>query len=346
MAMNIWVRYAQFLTVLKELCVIGGFIVKRWINNQIAKYKKKEIAMDTGDGISYAMYFVVIIMGVFIFAFRIFHFDLLVLEETLENRLHVIESAVITSNQGSVIDGKRNDPYERELKRMHIITESVPGNNALMVGTKEYNQVYALGAMYEETFKKEFSLKNDATPADSSIFTKLCGPDGKIISGDVVTIYEPVYDITVTREDNPDYTTETDNKYADQKYKFNIHYNIVSWIQYNLTFNSSNEFQSATKKLLSTTPKLSNGDDCEGATIEATVNVSFKGVRNLFAGIDGGNPKVTGTKADGTDFGVTDTGGKGMFATKENMDASRVAYDVTVKQSVDIVLADKDRRKK
>lgn len=35
-----------------------------------------------------------------------------------------------------------------------------------------------------------------------------------------------------------------------------------------------------------------------------------------------------------------------MFATKENMDASRVAYDVTVKQSVDIVLADKDRRKK
>ena len=57
MAMNIWVRYAQFLTVLKEPCVIGGFIVKRWINNQIAKYKKKEIAMDTGDGISYAMYF-------------------------------------------------------------------------------------------------------------------------------------------------------------------------------------------------------------------------------------------------------------------------------------------------
>lgn len=264
----------------------------------------------------------------------------------MENRLHVIESAVITSNQGSIIDGKRNDPYERELKRMHIITESVPGNNALMVGTKEYNQVYALGAMYEETFKKEFSLKNDATPAGSSIFTKLCGPDGKIISGDVVTIYEPVYDITVTREDNPGYTTETDNKYADQKYKFNIHYNIVSWIQYDLIFNSSNEFQSATKKLLSTTPKLSNGDDCEGATIEATVNVSFKGVRNLFAGIDGGNPKVTGTKADGTDFGVTDTGGKGMFATKENMDASRVTYDVTVKQSVDIVLADKDRRKK
>ena len=79
--------------------------------------------MDTGDGISYAMYFVVIIMGVFIFAFRIFHFDLLVLEETLENRLHVIESAVITSNQGSIIDGKRNDPYERELKRMHIILQ-------------------------------------------------------------------------------------------------------------------------------------------------------------------------------------------------------------------------------
>ena len=35
-----------------------------------------------------------------------------------------------------------------------------------------------------------------------------------------------------------------------------------------------------------------------------------------------------------------------MFATKENMDASRATYDVTVKQSVDIVLADKDRRKK
>lgn len=320
--------------------------MKRWINKIIEKCETSNIAMESGDGINYAMYFVAIIMGVFIFTFRIFHFDLLVLEETLENRLHVIESAVITANQGSVVDGKRTDPYERELKRMHIVTESVPGNSTLMIGTNEYNQVYALGKTYEETFKEEFNLKNDATQKTDSIFTKLCGQNGRIISGEIVTIYEPVYDITVTRQDNPGYTAETDDKYADQKYKFNIDYNIIGWIQYDLKYNSNNEFQSATKKILSSTPTLSNGDECEGATIEASVNVDFKGVKNLFAGIEAGNPKITGTKEDGSDFGVTDTGGKGMFATSEAMDNSRVSYDVTVKQSVDIVLAEKDKRKK
>ena len=127
---------------------------------------KKPKYVEDGNSISYAMYFAVIVLGIMIFSFCIFHFDLYVLEEMLENRLHIVEGAVLTTNQSTIVDGTKNDPYERELIRTHIITECDATTAYMSMGSKEYEQVYGLARNFENAFKKENNLVNKTKPSE------------------------------------------------------------------------------------------------------------------------------------------------------------------------------------
>lgn len=282
----------------------------------------KNSRMDAADSaISYAMYFIAIITTLILFVFLKFNADLYVIEETLENGLHIAESRALTANQdGLNDDGKRTDVYEREMSRMHIITKF--DNSGINISAEEQGQAAMFGQTFSDALRAQLNL--DQTHPNGSILRSMCGPDADILINTLV-IYEPVYSRTVEKEETGAIITSSPESFLPI-YQFNTNYQVENWIVYTLFFNENNDYINLSKSIIpaSDTPVLLNGNEVEGATIEATISTQFNGIRNIFAGIGGSSSESSG------------------FFSANPM---QTRYAVEVTQSVDIVVAGQDSRK-
>ncbi len=295
--------------------------------------RKKE---NGSGGFSYAMCFIGIVTIALVYTYTTFISNLYVVESVIENGLHLVENIVLTSNQSIVTNNnsiyERNDAYEREMQRTNIVTECIYSDS---FSDAEEQQVATLGKLFQDSLIKQFNLSNNTHPS-SGILKNMCGEESDIIIiGDVI-IYEPVYRLDVSPPAlNPDAEVEDDPKYVSKKWIFSTDYTITGWVQYNLHF-TNNAYSGCSKKICSQ-PTLKNGNLVEGATIESTVGLSLKGLKNIFADVSTTTPTID---ANGN-YDLSNVEG-GMFSKNPTQNI----YDVTVTQAVDIVIADKDSRKR
>lgn len=242
--------------------------------------KWTEIREDgSNGGLVYAMCLIAILMAAMIFNFVQFNSNVYVIKSDLENGLHIVEGSVMTSNQRYEEEGKYLDDYERELSRYHIVTSDD------YVGQCEY-----IGNAFTTALRNQFDLDENGVPLSGTL-SSMARPwqnpvdptsgtiyaEAKLLITNPVVIYEPTYTITQER-------VETGN--PSRPYEFEETYTITGWTKYSLYFNTStNEYDHVVKEAIpsSTTPRLQNGNVCEGATIEATITVPFYGVNRIFA---------------------------------------------------------------
>lgn len=304
---------------------------------------------DGTGGISYAMYFVAIISTLVLFIFFKFNADLYVIEETMENGLHVAENRALTVNQDLSKDStgktvQNTGEYERETNRFNIVTNY---STSTEMSTKELAQVELLAKEFSKALQEQMNL--DGSEPQGGMLLQMCGRDSKICITKM-KIFEPVYSRTVTR------TAESGNGIAKKDlgnylpgYSFDVVYNIDQWIIYDIRFDNNNGYVSATKRLSSTPPVLAlEGREAEGATIDATLTTSFAGIRNIFASAPSASPVIrkdaiqfgeqyNNVTADAIDWAGMDTP---IFASAPTQNQ----YTVQVSQSVDIVVAHQDKR--
>lgn len=283
--------------------------------------KRKILHMESGSGgISYVSYFVAIVLTLIVFCTYKFRMDTLVAKEICENGLHVVESGALTVNHDKVIDGVRDDNFENELNRAHIITSysTSPGKT-----TDENQQVEKIGMYFEEAFVDQFCLTEYLHPTGP--LKNLCGSESSVLisrpdnnAGGVVKIYEPVYTSKTTKNDTGE-IVRFENGMEVHKWEFTTTYSVQQWIEYDLSF-QNNHYTSYTKTILPDTPILQTGKPAEGATIESTVNIAFDGLREVIA---------------------TDSSG-GFFDNTPDQEH----YSVKITQAMDIVIANIDSRKK
>lgn len=283
-------------------------------NNKPSKrnsiWKSTHKQMERGDGgISYAMYFIAIVTVLILFMFFKLNADLYVAEEVLENGLHIAENKILTINQTGI--GADNYDLENELRRFHIVTSY---NDGQTKSSNEESQLQHLATEFSSTLQTQYEL--DGASPKSGILKDLCTENSKVSISGPVYIYEPVYKRTIT-VDNNGIIEGTSIK----RFDFKSEYEIINWITYTLTYNEDNVYVSSSKSVSSQTPKLKNGSDAIGATIEATVKLQFAGVNNVF--------DMTGTN-----------GNAALFAGNPQ----REYYDVSVTQSADIVISTNDTR--
>lgn len=299
--------------------------------------KKKE----RGDGgISYAMYFIAIVITLVMYAFFKFNADLFIIEEALENGLHIAETRVLTVNQdGLKSDNTRNDEYEREISRLHIVTKYSTTSNSPV----ESNQVKLLATSFSDAIKEQLNL-NGSHP-QSSILKLMCGSDADILIEKFV-IYEPVYTRSVSKTSTGNITGT-----SLETFKFDVVYTIDNWIVYTVNFDGNNNYIGFTKQVKNSTdtPMLEKGIAAEGATIEATLGTKFKGVRNIFANINTTPPTVNEDAVNlgpqynnltADEYDVSQSWGS-IFSGAPTQNE----YSIKVTQSADIVVAHQDSRK-
>ena len=249
--------------------------MKKYLKRLIEKREK-----GSSGSFIYFMALVAIFLSVLILCFVQFNANVYVVKSDLENGLHIVENAVMTSNQRYEQSGLYLDNYERELSRMHIITSND------YVGQCEY-----IGNIFSNTLKEHFSLNDNAEPTTGILYHMMKPWRGtvdpntghqsyktaKILIQNPVIIYEPNYEIIKERIETGD---------PERPFKFQETYIIKGWSKYSLYFNEeNNNYEYVVKEDLvqGITPVLKNGNKCEGSTIEATITVPFYGVNKLFA---------------------------------------------------------------
>lgn len=273
--------------------------------------------LEHGDaGISYAMYFIAIIVTLVLFVFMQFNTGIYVAEEVLENGLHIAENKAMTVNQSTVDEtGTRIDEFNKEVKRLHIVTSYDKTSSSIT--TSERQQLKAIGDDFSNTLQQQLGLSG-STPS-LGILKELCSSNSNVILSEPVVIYEPIYERTVKRTDDGIISGTSVGKYL-----FESKYVITGWIKYELFFDGNNNYMAANASKsfidVASNPTLRNGSKIEGATIEATLAVSFRGVRNIFAGVHSGSGPIFSSNPQDT------------------------IYDVEVTQSTDIVISTLDGR--
>lgn len=292
----------------------------------ILPFSKKE----NGSGaLNYTWYFIAIIICIVIFAFNKFHMGLYVVEEIVENGLHIAESGAVAVNMTE----------DNFLTKVHMIpsadTAYMEGNlNSFSSDGKEEEEVRKVANAFSTRLIEQLKLNDNANPTIGTL-AEYCGTDSKvsIIS---CRLIEPVYEIVVTRHEipeeenpepeepeNPDESEETeptedDKEFIDNDYDFTVEYVIQGWKEYPIYFINNHFSNIGTPQFTTTPPVLKNGNQIEGATIEATVELSFNGVKNIFAS----------------------TGESGIFTKNPTSQH----YVVNVTQAFDIVTVDNDSR--
>lgn len=243
---------------------------------QTSCFEQKE----PGDGgISYAMYFIAIVICVLLFVFLQFNAGMYVAEEVLENGLHIVENKIMTENQSDFDDsGSRVDNFNKEIKRLHIVTSYDSSQGSLT--TEEASQLNAIGNEFSSALQKQLNL--NGTKPVTGILLELSSPDSDILISGPVVIYEPVYKRTVAADPNG---SIAGTRFS--KFNFVSTYEIIGWIKYDLYY-SNNVYTGASKQIVdvANTPKLKNGDLVEGATIEASIAITFEGIKNIFASVE------------------------------------------------------------
>lgn len=302
-------------------------------NNKSQEFLTKK---ESGDGITYAMYFIAIVMAFVMYAFLKFNVDVYVIESELKNGLHIAENSAITAAQDVIVSDIREDTYEAEINRMNIITRADASKTSWYDSSQlEKDQVQLVVNAFSSELKKQLNL-NGSVPVKGSL-RNLCGAESRITI-DSMTIYEPVYDVKTT-------VSNTGNRWSingieTDMYTFETEYKPKNWIVYNVSFDSNNNMLNVSKSVLPGTTVLylnsdsttRGRDDVLGATIEAKISTKFNGVKNIFATFGGL------TQGIGLQNQVAQAGG--IFTA--NPETRQ--YNVSVSQSVDIVLTDNDNR--
>lgn len=309
--------------------------------------KKHLQKMEDGTNfVNYAVYFYAIIICIVVYAFMNFHNSAYVLEEQCETSLHIIESEMLSFRTKSTILAG-NSPFKdtvlesnktlRDLERAHI----VPSVKYQAGKTSEENlDVKSIGNAISSRFKAAFNLSG-SVPNEG--FIKNVVTDASTVTINSCKIYEPVYDISVTIDgltgsgrvwediiQTWDESTVGQWTDPDGDKEIRVTHDIVGWVVYTLNFNNDNAYVSYTKELFDTDhtptikrdPSLGKKSDkkVEGATIEMSMNITLKGVKQIFAGSDEA----------------------GIFARNP----VNKTYDLTITQATDIVIADEDSRKR
>ena len=329
----------------------------------LREYARRE---EPGDGVSYAMYFVAIVIVMVLFVFFLFNSNALVAEEVLENGLHIAENKTLSVNQAQGYDysapsASRVDDFERDLDILHIVTEFVPGGSGL--AAKEREQVEKVAKEFSVAVQEHLGLEG-STPT-TGILTTLC-PEGArvLIASDAdrpisatgtpgLIIYEPVYVRNVTG--NLDERT------------FEITYTANEWVVYEVDFNAANDVQDVRKSTTTVHPKLENGTEIEGATLEASLVLDIEGVRNIFNTDATAGETVTGANVRTVKDGVNwDEAVRSSDEQPEKWEETHVEfttpttkpssffaqtplrkfYKVNVVQSADVVPASQDSRQR
>lgn len=302
------------------------------LNNILHKREKADGAL------TYAWCFIAITITIMIFLFMTFIWNVGVVEETLETRMHTIESAALSVNQDKVESGSRSDTFEQELERMHVV-RAVELSNAWSSDGKERQEAYAAAQFLSDNVIADLYLDSSAT-SYAGVLNMMCGSSTNVnLTG--ANIYEPIYNVEVNRH-------ATGN--PDEPYEFDIQYHITGWVKYTCEYNpADNSLSSVTKSVCSSTPVLANGIHAEGATIEMSIALSFNGIRNMFYGVNNAMPTTSGSTYFDDDRNLVDNyvinyngaeSDLGMFG--DEMSYSK--YDVVVTQAVDIVNANYDSR--
>lgn len=293
-------------------------------------FSKKE---DGSSGLlNYVWYFIAIIICIVIFAYNRFNIGLYVVESIVENGIHIAES-------GSVAMNMREDEF---LTKVHMIP-AADDNPDSSLSTEEETEVKKIANAFSDRFKNQLDLNDNANPTKGTL-AGYCGTDSKILITEF-TLVEPVYEIIVERheipveedpeenpeeeeedgdeegaegEENPEEEEDPDMEFIKNDYDFTIRYEIIGWKKYPVYFSNNHLSSIGMPQFTTTPPMLKNGNQIEGATIEATVELSFSGVKNIFANASEG----------------------GIFTNNP----TAPNYHVSVTQAFDIVTVDNDSR--
>lgn len=301
---------------------------------------------DGTNFVNYAVYFYAILICIVIYAFMNFHNSTYVVEEQCETALHIIESEMLAFRTASS-NLMGNSPFKdtvlesnktlRDLERAHIVP-SVKYQSSKT--TDENKDIKSIGDAISSRFKASFNL-DGSTPKEG--FIKNVVTDDSTVTISSCKIYEPIYDISVTIDGLTgsgrvwddiikgwDETTVQQWTDPDGEKEIKVTHTITGWVVYTLSFNNNNAYTSYTKDLfdvdhtptIKRDPSLGKKSDkkVEGATIEMSMNINLKGVKQIFAGSDEA----------------------GIFAR----DPVNKTYNLTITQATDIVIADEDSRKR
>ena len=260
---------------------------------------------EPGDngGIVYASSFAGIIIALTVFVLVVFVGRVYILRDELATRLHIVESYCITANQAS----GGSDSFERELKKEHIVTN-----------TSQYAaQLQNIGSKFAARLKDELFINGTTTAGYTSITNGTLASMGpSVVSVSNCYIYEPTYSTSATANGAADAYGHISD--------YNISHQITGWEVYELTFDGVNFSNTSRIGAVTSstpgakikngvwTPCLTTGAICEGATIEATINVKFYGPKSLLWKSEGDSQQ----------------------------------YDISVTQAVDIVYTANDSRKR
>lgn len=302
--------------------------------------KKEE---EGNSGIHYAMYFIGIITTIVLFLFLKFNADLYMIEQALENGLHIAEMRVLTATQDGVdVVNGRADDYERELSRMHIITAYTEGSGSPT--GKELEQIKLLAKEFTTSLNDQLGLEN-GNPTQNEMLKHMSGSTAEF-NIKSMKIYEPVYKRTISKKQNG-LINGTNVKLFD----FEVKYEVTKWLEYTFNFNGDNVFTSCQKRVITdmtNAPRLKNGTPAEGATLEVTLGAKFYGVRSVFASTSSSN--LSGSKNTNTNKNDL----KNLYDKMQNDSyvtssfygpTTQNIYDVEITQAVDIVISHQDSRK-
>lgn len=273
----------------------------------LKKNHKKCFDREEGSILSYVWYLGAIFVIAIVFSYSTFLADLFLIESTLNNSLHIAESA----SMAAPLTSSGFIEEDEMLVKLKIITASNPGSSSLNLYEK--NQLEIVGKFFMNTLSEQLSISG-ATPT-GGILKSRCTEDAKVRVTELI-IYEPQYEVIKTREENPD-AEEEEEPFEEKDIIFNIDYELdnTKWIKYTIVFSETNSYASAKKELLSSAPTLHDGRKAEGATMQAALGLQLKGVRDIFSKVSNG--------------GTTD-GDK--------------IYAIQVTQAFDAVMASKDKR--
>ena len=315
---------------------------------------------DGFNAVNYVFYLVIILTVCIVFACARFLDGVRVAEQTCDQGLHLIESGVLAINAKKETIGFMADSG---MKRVNIVTAV---DNGSTMTTAEQSQLSEIGNYIEQEFQKRMSLKGSHPSGGILSFT--CGEDSDVLLTNVVIydpVYEvQVYagDLSLSgtfetkfwdslREILQAWTNGDVEKLENwpeiaKEYEENPGIvptvtlgNITGWVRYQLQFDSSNHYTGATKAILGTTAPVLNADpsvgmggnitkQAEGASIEMSMKITVRGVKQIFAESSAAGSSLT--KVDP------------LFV--KNPQAPET--DIIITQAADIVPAERDLRKR
>ena len=260
---------------------------------------------DGGGGVVYAMYFIAIFVVTVVFAYSMFSVNLYLLKNELSIGLHLIEGVAMTSNRGMV----STDVSTSKLEKVKIIPTATASDTW---GMNEKEQVEAIGKTYAEYFIKHFQLRDGKYPTKGILHT-MCDENDAVLIGcpedsettrlqktGIIYIYEPYYDVTITKRDKDTNAIFPDNYVFPENeipnIIFEVKYEITGWITYKLHY-LENVYQTCEKEYNLNAPLMINGKIAEGATILSAAQVRFTGLSSVFCNIAADTFNVQEVKA-------------------------------------------------